>query len=392
MNNEWLKNRLMTMAYILGIIVFLFIILSMLAKIKYAILLLCFCILLAYILTPLVNFFSRPILFNIPRFWKNLFKPEKVTICIMKTGLKRIYAIMAVYLIIFILIVLVLMFLVPIIGVELNKFGRNLPAFADQLQQYFEKLNEQLIRLNLNTPKSLKGILPESAENISEYLQNFSSSLILHSLPMAQSFITVFASIFIVPLLTFYILMDVERYKKGFLALFPPAWKKDVLRLMGEIDLVLGHYIRGQLIVCLCIGVSVTIVLLIFDIDYPYLIGAFSGIVEIIPYLGVIMGMIPALVLALMKSPWLAVGLFAVLYVVHWLEGHIIVPAVMGQTVRVPALIVVLSLIIGFEVLGIAGMVLAVPVAAIIKVFAKFYAEKIGSIPPSGTGEGGQTG
>ena len=160
--------------------------------------------------------------------------------------------------------------------------------------------------------------------------------------------------------------------------MIPQRWKSDATSLMNDIDEVLGRYIRGQLIVCGTIGASIAVALNLVGLEYATLIGVFAGIVDIIPYLGVAIGMIPAFLVAWVNHSFLfAVFVVVVMEVVHWTEGHVIVPAVIGHSVGLPPLVVMIALGAGAELGGVFGMVFAIPVAAIIRVLCIFYIRKL---------------
>jgi len=177
------------------------------------------------------------------------------------------------------------------------------------------------------------------------------------------------AAFLLVPLLTFYILMDSGRYRSGFLRLIPAERRADMQVLMGRIDATLGRYIRGQLIVILSVSITITVALELMGVEYALLIGIFAGVTEVIPYAGVAMGLVPAFLIALLKGGlWFAILVVVVMEIIHWLQGHIVVPAVMGHSVNLPPLTVMIALIAGFELGGIMGMVVAIPLAGIARV------------------------
>ncbi|MEW6278692.1 MAG: AI-2E family transporter, partial [Candidatus Eremiobacterota bacterium] len=146
--------------------------------------------------------------------------------------------------------------------------------------------------------------------------------------------------------------------------------------------------IRGQILVCLTIGTSIAVVLGWLGVEYAILIGVFAGVIDFIPYAGVALGMIPAFFISLANHGlWAACGVLFVMWCIHQLEGHVIVPAVLGQSVGLPSLVVIASLLAGAELAGIMGMFLAIPVAAIVRVLGQFYVRKMeeahGLAPPA---------
>lgn len=379
MSHEIWQRRLYAIGFTIGVFVLAFVILWLLSFVKIVVIILAVSILLAYVLVPAVRFFNSPIALTLPGEIPifnnkiNLFKRKEILL--NKRGFSRVFSILIVYIILFILLWVTISYILPKVIFEFQKFYNNLPQLTSDVESSFQRsvdwLNSKL------PPYFAKVLFPKAAETFLAEIKNISLSAFHKTIPFMFKFFSSLAIIFIVPLVTFYILMDVDKYKKAFMNFIPSSRKEDISDLLKKIDRVLGRFIRGQLIVCFCIGISVTIALTLWGIEYPFLIGAFSGIIDIIPYLGVIVGMVPAVILALLKSPWIAVGVFITLVILHWSEGHIIIPLVVGQVVGLPPLIIIVALLVGAELMGIPGMFLAVPFAAMIRVIVSHYLEKL---------------
>jgi predicted PurR-regulated permease PerM len=373
---ETLKRRLLLTLFILEICGLMAVGIFILYHIKFAAILLSISILLAYVLAPLINIFAHPISVILPHKinWRGqtvrLFSKERIY---LTKGFRRIWAIAVVYLILLSLLGLISTYVAPVISSEFLRFLRSLPEMAKQTKEGLANLNAWLIP---KLPPGSEVFLAQLVEQVAGSIQSLGDNLLQNTFPMLKKLFSNLAGTLLVPLMTFYILMDTERYRNAFLYLFPKHKREEMSNVLIEIDRVLGHYIRGQIIICICIGISVTVALLLWRIDYAFLIGAFAGIVDIIPYAGVIIGMIPATLLALFKSPLTALLVIITLEVIHWTEGHILVPSIIGRSVHLPPLVVLIALIIGAELMGILGMFLAVPMAAVIRVIINYYLEK----------------
>ncbi|MHC9542494.1 MAG: AI-2E family transporter [Vulcanimicrobiota bacterium] len=379
MQTDSIKTKAYFVWYVLGILTLLFVIFTVLSYLKHVVILLSVSIIIAYVLAPFVDFFTHPIELHIADSFKighrELRLPfRKKNIILHKNGFSRIISIIIIYLILLFFVLLIIFYLVPIVSMQFNNLINNKHIYIRHAINLYEQASQWITP---RIPDSIKEQIPDLWAKTTEELRNFGIGALQHSIPMVQHFLSYFALIFITPFVVFYILMDVDKYKNGFMALIPPSRKEDFSELLHEIDLVLGRYIRGQLLVCLVIGVSVTIALLLLDIQYAVLIGVFAGVIDIIPYVGVVIGMIPAVIIALFKSPLYALFVLAVLYFIHWSEGHIIVPNVVGQSVGLPPLVVIVSLIIGAETMGILGMFLAVPIASVIRVVVNHMVKRI---------------
>lgn len=169
-----------------------------------------------------------------------------------------------------------------------------------------------------------------------------------------------------VPIYIFLFLLYRDKFREFFLAFNPASelkWKKDI-------DGVVRGYISGLVIVVLIAGTLNSIGLLILGIEHAIFFGFFSGALTLIPYVGITIGAtLPALLALITKdSIWYAVGVVAVHAAVQFLEGNFITPKVTGSKISVNALAAILALLIGNLLLGIAGMILAVPAVGILKI------------------------
>lgn len=174
-----------------------------------------------------------------------------------------------------------------------------------------------------------------------------------------------------IPIYIFLFLIYRHRFKKFFLSLLPHSeglgWKKDI-------DNVLKGYISGLLMVTVIISILNTVGLLILGIEHALFFGVLSGILTIIPYIGIFIGaLLPAIFALLTKdSGWYALGVIAIFSFVQFLEGNFITPRITGSKVSINALAAILALLIGGKILGIAGMILAVPITGVIRVLLTY--------------------
>jgi len=371
LETESLKRQALQLAVTLGrralifwfvaiLLAFFWVLLQLLTSVHLVATITAIATLLAYVIAPFVNFLER-------------------------RKLPRIAAISLVYALFGLTLVLALAYLLPALQKQVVSFSSNVTGYAASLQH---SIDNWLIYAKANAPgflqEPLSQIEPESVklEMMARELQNNPPTW------LTSSFSSLFTGVraaagaatgaILIPLFTFYILMDAHKYKEGFLRLFPRRWKADVAELLSEIDHVLGKYIRGQLLVCLTIGVSIAILLTILGVPYAILIGVFAGVVDIVPYVGVALGMVPAFLIALSyKGLLFALFVVVMMEVVHWTEGHIIVPAIIGQSVGLPPLVVMVALGAGAELGGVMGMFLSMPLVAILRVMLQFYVARL---------------
>lgn len=354
-------RRTLVLAMILGVLILFGLFLDFVHHIHLVASLTAIATLVAYILGPAVNYLHR------------------------KKGINRILSITLVYFCLALLTVVAIGFIIPVIREQYLTFTKNLTHFLGDLQN---NIKASIAQVSAALPASVRPMLDNidpdsfSVEALSADLQNSLPKIVGGTFSGVFSGVKAAAGVMtgmiLVPLFTFYILMDSDRYHNGFVRLVPRRWKGDALELMTEINNVLGSYIRGQLVVCFTVGASIAIVLNIIGLEYATLIGVFAGIIDIVPYVGVALGMIPAILIAWVNHGFLfVIFVVVVMEIVHWTEGHIIVPAVIGHSVGLPPLVVMVALGAGAELGGIMGMVLAIPLAAILRVLCLFYVRKM---------------
>ena len=180
---------------------------------------------------------------------------------------------------------------------------------------------------------------------------------------------SVLALLVVIPVVALYMLLDVDDMRRALLASVPASARARVAKIALECNIALGGFIRGQLLVAAIVGALVIVLLEILHVPYAVLIGIFAGAVEIVPYLGAIVGAILGIAVALLNNGWESAVLVLVGFVViNQLEGHLIYPVVVSGSIGLSPLVVILALLTGGELFGLPGLVIAIPLAALIKV------------------------
>jgi predicted PurR-regulated permease PerM len=172
----------------------------------------------------------------------------------------------------------------------------------------------------------------------------------------------------IIPFWLFYLLKDYGRGVEALNSMIPRTWRNDVWRILRIINGILSSYIRGQLLLGLIVGVATTIGLMAVGAPYALLLGIISGITEIIPVIGPILGAIPGVAIAAFSGNWVLLLLVLGVYIlVQQLENNFLVPKIQGDSVKLHPTVIMVALVIGSQVGGIVGLIAAVPVAAILR-------------------------
>lgn len=142
-------------------------------------------------------------------------------------------------------------------------------------------------------------------------------------------------------------------------------------------DKSISQFIRGRIIVGIFVGITTTIALFILNIDFAFSIGMLAGIADIIPYFGPVIGIIPAVFFALLEGPLKALWVIITFTTIQQIENNIITPKVVGESVGIHPVTVIISLILGGGFFGILGMILAIPVVAVVKILYSYIVEKV---------------
>lgn len=183
--------------------------------------------------------------------------------------------------------------------------------------------------------------------------------------------------VFLIPLFTFYILVDLDLFYKNTILLIPPVYRDSVIRIFNDIDTLLGSLLRGQLISAIIFASLMSCGLWISGLNFALLLGPIAGIANLIPYLGGLVTIVLSALTALSQfgpSNELVVTLikvFATLAVIQTFDGFFLQPKVIGENVGLHPVAIMLALIIGGRVFGFLGMLVAVPVTCILKVVSR---------------------
>ncbi len=309
---------------------------------------------LAYLLVPLVDFLDR----HSPHFLK-------------KIRLSRPLAIILVYALVLGGIAGMLAYFVPTLITQAQEFGRLLPGYAEQLNRLLTiDMQELLERIPDGIRDAVNTAVQNAVVTVGQDLQRGVQDT-LRTLWQTLGFVI---GILIVPIWLFYVLNDTDRLSRSVSRLIPEKMDADVRNIARIVDGLLSAYIRGQLLVCLLVGIMAMIMLLAFRINMALLLGTFAGIFEIIPFLGPWIGAIPGVLIAFLQNPgtalWVALGYF----VIQQIEANLLSPRISGQAVRFHPSLVMIIVVVGSEVAGLLGVLLAVPVAAVVRdVFQYLY-------------------
>ena len=263
--------------------------------------------------------------------------------------------------------------LVLVVALLLPAFLRELEALTTYIPRYFELYHTWWQKLQYHYHRSF---LPEAVRQaVNQALMRTEARAVEGISGLIESLIYGYNSLVVIvlaPILSYYFLKDVEMIKRRFIAVLPSQSRADILSVVAEIDGVLLGFVRGNLLICLVIGIITAVVLSVLGVNFALLLGLIAGVAELIPYFGPFVGSLPAVVVALLESPRLALYTILALLVVQQLEGSVLAPRILGDRVGLHPLLVVFALFAGGKLWGIIGLLVAVPLAASIKVILNY--------------------
>lgn len=281
--------------------------------------------------------------------------------------LSRLTAVVVVFVGFLGLVGLLLAFLVPAVQNEVARLQELFPEYASGLYSLLP--GPVLETLDVSEASDLQALfhrLLELGKNLSVDVIGQVALFVSKAFSSTLSFILTVIGYFIIPIYLFYLLRDFDRMKDGAVRLVPERYRPAVIDLALDVDRVLSGFIRGQLVVCMVLAVLYSIGLVALGIDLALLIGILSGLANIIPYLGTLIGISFALLMAVVKfqdllHPLLVIVLFGI---VQAMEGTLITPRIVGNRVGLHPVGTILAVLFGGELFGFLGLLLAVPVVA----------------------------
>lgn len=204
------------------------------------------------------------------------------------------------------------------------------------------------------------------------------SSIPVNILKFTISLFSNIVELFALIIMSFYLLIERKNLNKYLLILFGEGEEQKAEALINKVEKVLGGWVRGELTLMVIIGTMTYLGLRLLGIDYALPLAIMAGILEVVPNIGPTVSAIPAILVGLISSPVMALAVTALYFLIQQMENSLIVPKVMQQVAGVNPLVTILSLAIGFQLGGISGAILAVPIVLVIKVvISEFVSSKI---------------
>lgn len=268
-------------------------------------------------------------------------------------------------------LVLIILLLVPLLEKQISYLISNLPMYADWLTNTAwpwlqQRFGLQEVDLGMSQLTDLlKEHWQEAGGLAAAVLGNITQS--------GMAFLGLIGMIFLIPVITFYLLRDWDNLVDNIRQLLPRYAEPGISKLAGESNEMLGAFFRGQILVMMALGIIYSIGLAVIGLKLAFLIGLVAGLLSIVPYLGFAVGLIAALIAAVVQFQDVmhVVLVLAVFGVGQMLEGMVLTPWLVGDRIGLHPVVVIFAVLAGGQLMGFVGMLIALPVAAVLNVLLR---------------------
>ena len=284
-------------------------------------------LILYYLLNPVINLMER---YNIP----------------------RLLAIIIVFLVIIGGATLIIDLLIPVIGDQIKQLASNFPKYIEKFNRAIDKVTHMSILSSFYN--QIQEWLDSTSKKIPSLTSDYFSGFGTKIRTFAEAIVNVGVVIATTPFVLFFMLKDGTKFRDYTTKIMPPKFRKDYHDLLEKMSVQVGSYIQGQIIVSFCIGILLFI----------------AAVTSVVPYLGPTIAISPAIIIAIITSPFMLLKLIIVWTLVQFIEGHFISPNIMGKTLKIHPLTIIFILLSAGNLLGIVGVILGIPGYAILKVLA----------------------
>ena len=299
---------------------------------------------------------------------------------LVERGVKRIYASIIVYVAAILLLTGLLIWVVPALARQFVLFARLFPVYYRSATGLITEAQTQYEALTL--PDWVAEATHQISESLAAWLADFSGVAAEGIISAGGAILTGVVSIFTGLVIGFLLLSSLPKVRAGIMRSLPPSVRPDAHELVNRVNVVVGGFIRGQTLIALIVGVLTGVAMSIIGVPFAGMIGVIAGVTNIIPYVGPVVGGFVAAVVALFIDPWLAVWAIVAVIVIQQVESTFLSPKIMSDQVGIHPVLVIVVLLAGASLGGLLGMLVAVPVAGIIRVSWDFFREKAGWIEP----------
>lgn len=352
---SWFFSRILNNQLVVSLIIILLVLLIILIFTR-----------IAYLFTPVIafiNLIAFPIIAAGILYY--LFVP--LVNKLVRRGIQRTLAIWIIFLFIVLLISWGISTLIPVLRAQGLSFIDNIPRYNDQLNEIINDLPLDLdeILVNSNIPAYFRNI---DWSNVTESLNTILTSTFGGLGSVIGTVAQVVAGLVTMPVVLYYLLLEGYKIPENILQHIPNKYRADFGRLMFKANYQVSQYIRGQILVAVVVGILFAIGYSIIGIDYAISLAVIAAVMNIIPFLGSMIAVIPAFIIALLTSPYMIIKVIIVVTIEQLIEGRIVSPQILGSNLKIHPVTILFILLGAGRLFGLSGVILGVPGYAVVKV------------------------
>lgn len=289
---------------------------------------------------------------------------------LQRLRLPRTIAVITVFLLTFLLLGLLILLVVPLIQTQVSALMQALPGIIVKAEGTWLPWAREFLGIDPGSDIGLGAFL----SRYSDMAGSWGAKVLLSLTKSGGALVAALLSLFLIPILTFYLLRDWDSIMKRLGALVPSAQRETIFKLARDTDDALGAFLRGQILVMIALSIIYSVGLTLVGLQFAIAIGVVAGLVSFVPYLGFVFGIgLAALTVAMEPSPlWMLAGVVATFTIAQMIEGSFLTPKLVGDRIGLHPVIVIFSIVAGGQLFGFFGILLALPAAAILSVLVRF--------------------
>ena len=289
---------------------------------------------------------------------------------LQRLKLPRTLAVVAVFVLTFLMLGLLVLLVGPLIRTQVGALLDALPEIVRQVEQVWLPNIAGMLDLDLGDDVGLGAFVARYGDMAGTWGTKVLVSVSQSGGAVAAAVL----SLFLVPILTFYLLRDWDSILAHLGALIPSEQRDTVVGLARETDDMLGAFLRGQLLVMLALAVIYSVGLGLVGLEFAIAIGVVSGLVSFVPYLGFVFGILLASITVVLEPDplWRLVGVVATFSIAQALEGSLLTPKLVGDRIGLHPVLIIFAVAAGGQLFGFFGILLALPAAAVLSVIVRF--------------------
>lgn len=280
--------------------------------------------------------------------------------------MNRTIGIILLFIVVVALIIWGIVVIIPQIRQQVATMIQSLPAYfdtvSDKVSEIFKDPSFKPVQQHLDN--SLQKLL----ESLTETAQNISRVTIQGLGNVVSTLATVLIALITAPIILFFLLKDGDKLAPYILQFLPTKTRKPTLRVMTEMNSQLASYIRGQLTVAFAVAIMFIIGFSIVGMNYAITLGILAGVLNLVPYLGSFLAMVPVIFIAAVTGPIMLVKVIIVFAIEQTIEGRIVSPLVLGNQLEIHPVTIMFVLLTAGKIFGIVGVILGIPFYAVAKV------------------------